>query len=114
MGEDNGGFPDKLYSEETAQMMDAEVRAIVEEAYERTLVLMETHKDELTKVAELLLEKETNTHGDVSDLIGARPFLHGQEYEDFLKWGASTKDKLKKGVEAVEKAAEVVAEKVAE
>ena len=43
-----------------------------------------------------------------------RPFSHGKEYEDFLKWGASTKDKLKKGVEAVEKAAEVVAEKEAE
>jgi len=89
--EDNGGFPDKLYSEETAQMMDQEVRAIVDEAYERTLALMETHKEDLKKVAELLLERETITHGDVSELIGARPHSHGKEYEDFLKWGTSSK-----------------------
>ena len=84
--EDNGGFPDKLYSDATAQMMDNEVRAIVDEAYKRTLNLMELQKESVRKVAELLLEKETITHSDVIDLIGARPYSSGPEYEEFLTW----------------------------
>ena len=86
--EDNGGFPaDKLYSEATAEVMDAEVKAIVDEAYKRTLVLMEERKEQVRLVAELLLEKETISHNDVSQLIGARPWSAGKEYDEFVTGG---------------------------
>jgi AFG3 family protein len=63
---------DKLYSEATAEVMDAEVRIIVDEAYQRTLKLMLDKKNEVMLVAELLIEKETITHNDVAKAIGKR------------------------------------------
>lgn len=75
---------DKLYSNATGEMMDEEVRLIVAEAYQRTLKLMEELRDQVQKVAELLLEKETITHQDVSDLIGKRPYQTQEEYKQFI------------------------------
>merc|ERR1711916_388653 len=73
--DDGGGFPgEKMYSPATAEKMDREVKEIVDEAYKRTLNLIEEKKDQVVKVAELLLEKETITHNDVAEVIGARPF----------------------------------------
>jgi AFG3 family protein len=68
-----GGWPqEKMYSNATAEQMDIEVRQIVEEAYKRTLELMESYKDQVGLVAELLLEKETINNIDVAKLIGKR------------------------------------------
>ena len=52
--------------------MDEEVREIVAEAYQRTLDLMESKKEEVRLVAELLLKQETISHTDVARLIGDR------------------------------------------
>jgi len=65
---------DKPYSDATAEAMDEEARQIVEAAYQRTLDLITEKKDEVEMVANLLLDKETITHDDIIDLIGARPF----------------------------------------
>jgi AFG3 family protein len=70
---DQSQFPaDKLYSEATAEMMDAEVRIIVEEAYTRTLALITEKQREVVLVAELLIEKETISHNEVAAIIGKR------------------------------------------
>lgn len=83
--DDGGGFPgEKMYSPATAEKMDREVKEIVDEAYKRTLDLMEEKKDQVVKVAELLLERETITHNDVAELIGARPYSAGKEYDEFV------------------------------
>lgn len=50
------------------------MRIIVEEAYQRTLNLMEEKKEEVKLVAELLLKQETISHTDVAKLIGDRYF----------------------------------------
>jgi hypothetical protein len=55
-------------------MIDNEVREMVEEAYKRTIALMEEKKEQVKLVAELLLKKETISHTDVADLIGERYF----------------------------------------
>ena len=83
------GQMERLYSDRTAEVIDEEVRLIVEEAYKRTLRLMEEKKDQVRLVAELLLEKETITNGDVTNLIGARPFVQTKEYEQYIQagWG---------------------------
>ena len=82
---DQSQFPqDKLYSEATAEMMDFEVRNIVEEAYNRTLALMEQKKKEVMLVAELLIKNETINHNDVAEAIGKRPWSAGKEYDDFV------------------------------
>jgi len=50
------------YSEGTAAAIDAEVKAIVEEAYEAATKILSEHMEQLTAVAEGLLEVETLDH----------------------------------------------------
>ena len=64
--------------------MDQKAKEMVDEAYERTLELLMTRKEELVKVAELLMQKETISHDDVVDLIGPRPFVPDKGYEDYI------------------------------
>eukprot|EP01033_Poteriospumella_lacustris_P011840 gene11839-8438_t len=85
---EEGGFPgDRLYSDATAQVMDEEVRQIVAEAYSRTLNLIRARQQDVVKVAELLLSKETITNMDVAELIGRRPFETSKEYDEYLNYG---------------------------
>ncbi|MEM6633504.1 MAG: ATP-dependent zinc metalloprotease FtsH [Bacteroidota bacterium] len=64
----------KMYSEATAQIIDEEVKKILDFAYERTLNLLKERKGELEKVAQQLLEKEVLFKEDLNELIGKRPF----------------------------------------
>jgi AFG3 family protein len=41
---------DKPYSEKTAQLIDEEVRIIIKDAYDRTLNLLTTHREQVEKV----------------------------------------------------------------
>jgi AFG3 family protein len=83
----NAMWEDRPYSEKTAKAMDEEARAIVDSAYERTLTLLEEKKEEVKKVAELLLSKETITHDDMVATIGPRPFEADPAYEEFVRRG---------------------------
>jgi len=56
IGRDYGHVRD--YSEEVAARIDAEVRRIVEEGYEKALSILREHSDEHTRLAEFLLEYE--------------------------------------------------------
>ena len=47
------------YSEETAAEMDAEIRAIIDEAYGKCREILAKYKKQLTEIAEYLLENET-------------------------------------------------------
>ena len=49
----------KAYSEETANEIDEEVKRIVEEAYDAAMTILEEHREQLTAVAQGLLEIET-------------------------------------------------------
>jgi AFG3 family protein len=80
----NAGPGDKPYSDATAKAMDEEARAIVDAAYERTLELIRERKEQVEKVANLLLEKETITHDDIVELVGHRPFEPDKQYQDFV------------------------------
>ncbi|AVX19302.1 cell division protease FtsH [Carboxydocella sporoproducens DSM 16521] len=50
---------DRNYSEEVAKAIDAEVRRMIEECYQRAESLLLEHKDKLELVANTLMEKET-------------------------------------------------------
>jgi AFG3 family protein len=82
---ENAGPGDKLYSESTAEAMDEEARAIVDAAYQRTVDLITEHKEDVLKVANLLLDRETITHDDMIDLIGERPFVGDPAYEEYVR-----------------------------
>ena len=64
----------KPYSDETAKLIDEEVRKLIDEAYERTKRLLTEKKAEVEKLAEALLDKEVLFQSDVEALIGPRPF----------------------------------------
>ena len=64
----------KPYSDETARMIDEEVRKLVDEAYGKTKELLTEKKAQVEKLAEALLEKEVLFQSDVEALIGKRPF----------------------------------------
>ncbi len=64
----------KPYSEETSRLIDEEVRALIDECYERTKQLLTDKKEEVKKLAEALLEKEVLFQADVAMLIGQRPY----------------------------------------
>ena len=62
------------YSEKTAELIDQEVRALIQKAYDITKTLLTEKKDDLEKVAKALLEKEILFKADLENLIGRRPF----------------------------------------
>ncbi|MGC9335441.1 MAG: ATP-dependent zinc metalloprotease FtsH [Anaerolineae bacterium] len=58
------------YSESVARRIDAEVRVIIQEAYQRALAIMGTHRETLDTLARQLIEKETLNEADVEALLG--------------------------------------------
>jgi cell division protease FtsH len=65
----------KPYSDDTARIIDEEVKGIIEKQYQRVLALLGEKRVELDKVAMVLLEKEVIVREDVVKLIGERPFI---------------------------------------
>ena len=64
----------KPYSEETAKTIDKEISKMIEAQYVRAIELLTTHKEKLTTLAELLLEKEVIFKDDLEKIFGKRPF----------------------------------------
>ena len=69
----------KPYSEETAKTIDKEISKMIEAQYQRAIDLLEIHKDKLTILAELLLEKEVIFKDDLEKIFGKRPFEEEEE-----------------------------------
>ena len=65
---------DKPYSEQTAQMIDHEVRAFVDKAYKKTIQLVEEKRSLIEAMAADLLSKEVINLDDVERLLGKRPY----------------------------------------
>lgn len=64
----------KPYSEETSKIIDQEVRKLIDDAYERTKNLLIEKKEQVSKLAQALLNKEVLFQSDVEILIGKRPY----------------------------------------
>jgi ATP-dependent metalloprotease FtsH len=64
----------KPYSDKTAELMDTEVKKIVEKQYARAKELLAKNKDKLTQLADQLLEKEVIFKEDLVKIFGKRPF----------------------------------------
>jgi cell division protease FtsH len=73
----------RTYSEATARRVDAEVKALLDEAYERVRTLLELHRDDLDHIVEWLLNRET---------------LHAEEFCAILR-GEDLPDPLPVGVQ---------------
>lgn len=111
--ENSFGF-NKKYSESTSQQIDQEVRSIVDKNHERTIELLNDHKEELEKLAKALLEREVLDHHALRELLGDRP--HGKYpdgiFEKPSKSNGVSKDDQKEpetGSKATEKDEEGIA-----
>nr|MBE5725026.1 putative AFG3-like protein 2 [Cucujiformia] len=60
---------EKPYSENTAQLIDTEVRDLIKRAHKRTTELLTKHKDLVAKVAERLLQREIISREDMIELL---------------------------------------------
>ena len=75
-----GGYEfTKPYSEKTAELIDAEVKSIVDEVTAKTRKILTDNWDGLTKLAELLIEKEVIMAEDIEELFGPKAGKHGEE-----------------------------------
>lgn len=72
----------KPYSEKTSELIDKEISNLIEEQYQRAIHLLETHKDKLTQLAEILLEKEVIFKDNLEEIFGKRPFKTRDEIID--------------------------------
>lgn len=64
----------KPYSEATAELIDREVRSIIQAQYQRAKDLLSEHIVALNALAEELLKKEVLFKDDLERIIGKRPF----------------------------------------
>ncbi|XP_070694023.1 mitochondrial inner membrane m-AAA protease component AFG3L1-like [Pempheris klunzingeri] len=76
---------EKPFSEPTAELIDQEVRLLIDTAFQRTLRLVTDKKEMVEKVAKRLLEKEILDKADMVELLGARPFQEKSTYEEFVE-----------------------------
>ena len=69
----------KPYSEKTAELMDQEVKEIVQHVHDRTYRLIEDHKDAFMQMGALLLEKEVIFAEDIERILGPKVKPEGEE-----------------------------------
>ena len=100
------------YSEKTAELIDEEVKNMVNEQYERAKKILSEHRDGHAKLSQLLIDKEVIFAEDVEEIFGKRPWASRSEEISANK----ISEELKKAEdaaakEAVESEKEVKAEK---
>jgi len=71
----------KPYSEKTAELIDTEIKGIIETQFQRALDLLASKKDLLDKLAERLIEREVIFKDDLEELLGVSPFKLKEEAE---------------------------------
>ncbi len=81
------------YSEDTAVLIDKEVRRIVSDAHKRARNILEKHIDSLHAVAQALLDKETLTQSDIDALVAGDVAAEGDAKEK--KGEAQAQDEAK-------------------
>ena len=69
----------KPYSERTAELIDEEVKKMVNEQYDRAKALLSEHKEGHNELARLLMEKEVIFAEDVERIFGKRPWTSRSE-----------------------------------
>ena len=62
------------YSDQTAELIDAEVKAVIDEAHRRAHVLLAEKADLVESLAQALLSREVLNENDLEALLGKRPY----------------------------------------
>ncbi|HEX2924395.1 MAG TPA: cell division protein FtsH, partial [Chloroflexota bacterium] len=62
----------RSYSEDTASMVDLEVRRMIDEAHRQATEVLSAHREQLEQVSKLLEERETLSGDEISTFLGPR------------------------------------------
>jgi cell division protease FtsH len=62
----------KPFSEETAKLIDSEVRSLISEAETKTFQILTENRAKLDELVELLIEKEVLYKEDIQKILGNR------------------------------------------
>jgi len=69
----------KPYSEKTAELIDAEVKELINEVHDRTLKLLTDNREAFEQVAQELIDKELILASDLERIVGPKAGVHGEE-----------------------------------
>jgi len=109
MSQDNFNKP---YSDETAKLIDEEVRKLINRQYTAAQALLTEKRKELDIIANQLLDKEVILKSDVERLIGKRPFPEKEEFKPLIDRSSSKYEELfnedQEGSEDVKEEDEVI------
>ena len=90
------------YSEKTAELIDEEVKRMVNEQYERAKKILSEHQEGHNQLAQLLIDKEVIFAEDVERIFGKRPWasrseeiMAAKESKDAAKAEKQLAEKLK-------------------
>ncbi|KAA6318965.1 ATP-dependent zinc metalloprotease FtsH, partial [termite gut metagenome] len=93
----------KPYSEQTAVLIDEEVRRMIKEQYNRAKEILSEHRDGHQQLAQLLIDKEVIFAEDVEGIFGKRPWtsrsdeiMAAKQKEDDLEKESVKKERKKK------------------
>ncbi|WP_349582206.1 ATP-dependent zinc metalloprotease FtsH [Leuconostoc citreum] len=96
----------RSYSEETARLIDEEVRRITNEAFEDASAILSEHKDKLVAIAEALLEVETLDEKQIRDIYETGKFTRKDIQDDDELATAKSFEEAKAAVDAKDSEAE--------
>jgi cell division protease FtsH len=77
-------------SNETAQLIDKEIRRIVDAGYDRAKHLLEEHRGELEHLAQALLEYETLSGDEIKTILGGGSIDRGTNHKPILPAAGSS------------------------
>lgn len=100
----------KPYSEKTAELIDSQVKILIDSQYKRVKELLTDKKHLIEAMADKLFEKETLVYGDILEILGPRPYGMNKNYESFVT-ATSSVFRPKEEVKVEEGTEEVAEEK---
>lgn len=72
----------KPYSDRTAEMIDVEVRNMIESCYNKTKQLLLDKRDKLEELSQVLLKREILFQHDLEEILGKRPYETAKAIEE--------------------------------
>ena len=112
---ESGQHGQRLYGEQTASLVDTEVRKAIQLTMDRVMALLKDKKHLVEALAERLLVQEVLEREDMLEVLGSRPWAEKTSYDDFVAGTGSAEEDntLPEGLKDWNKQAEEVA-KIAE
>jgi cell division protease FtsH len=81
------------YSNDTAKLIDEEIRSIADTEFHRAMALLTEKREELERLAKMLLEKEVLQKDDLIEMFGKRPWDKEEAPEDSYSNDENTSNK---------------------